>query len=52
MERSHQLQCAVEMERRQLVLSLALEQRDQLAAVAEHRILQTQGQAVDKVTAG
>ena len=50
MERSHQLQCAVEQERRQLMLALALEERDKLAAAAEQRILQTQGRAVDQVS--
>ena len=49
MERSHQLQCA-EQERRQLMLALALEERDKLAAAAEQRILQTQGRAVDQVS--
>lgn len=49
MERQHQLQCAVEQERRQLVLALALEERDKLAAAAEQRILQAQGRAVDQV---
>jgi hypothetical protein len=49
MERHHQLQCAVEQERRQLVLALALEERDRLAAAAEKRILQAQGRAVDQV---
>lgn len=49
MERTHQLQCAVEQERRQLLLALALEERDKLAAAAEQRILQAQGRAVDQV---
>lgn len=49
MERTHQLQCAVEQQRRQLVLALALEERDKLAAAAEQRILQAQGRAVDQV---
>lgn len=52
MEKQHQLQCAVEQERRQLVLALALEERDKLAAAAEKRILQAQGRAVDQVKPG
>ena len=48
-ERTHQIQCALEQERRQLMLTLALEERDKLAAVAEERILQTHGKAVDEV---
>lgn len=51
-QRAHELECAVEQERRQLVLALALEERDRLAAAAEQRILQAQGRAVDQVQWG
>mmetsp|Transcript_14403 Transcript_14403/g.21600 ORF Transcript_14403/g.21600 Transcript_14403/m.21600 type:complete len:785 (+) Transcript_14403:74-2428(+) len=49
MEREHQLRVAMEQERRQLLLSLSLEQRDALEATAQAEILREQGRAVEEV---
>jgi hypothetical protein len=47
LKQEHEIRTAVEEERRQLLLALSLEQRDQLEASAKYHILKDKGRAVE-----
>lgn len=48
MKQEHNIRTAVEDERRQLLLALSLEQRDQLEASAKLHMLKDKGKAVEQ----